>query len=68
MVWLLLPNGNPPGIGIEVEIESSVLDGNIVPLPSIDKNGSSRKSEQKMKVQNMIGHFMHMIIISLRSW
>ena len=53
---------------MELEIESSVLDGNIVSLPSRDKNGSSRKSEQKVKVQNMTGYIVHMIIISLRSW
>ena len=46
VVWLLLPNGNPPGICVESEIVSSVLDDSIVLLSSRERNRSSGKSEQ----------------------
>ena len=46
VVWLLLPNGNPPGIGMELETESSVLDDSIVLLSTRERNGNSCKSDK----------------------
>ena len=48
VVWLLLPNGNPPGICMESETVSSVLDDSMVLFSSKERNGSSGKSEQNL--------------------
>ena len=41
---MLFPNGSPPGIGMELDAESSILDGSVVLFPSAERNGISLRS------------------------